>query len=278
MKKEETIPLFAVCDSEFLPFALTTFLSVLRHTKRKIQFHIVHNGTLSARECRDANQLIADKAGSEIEFFHWKDEKEFSTKGSGFPAIVFARLLLPELFPQYDRAIYLDSDMLVERDIGELYDTPLEGRAIGAVPEDLWKDVFQKNGFFDPENKITYREYYGNLGITPDHPYCNSGLLLMDMALLRQLGIGKIVRQHSKDKLRFPDQDLLNAYLKDTILPLDRCWNNLFYTPDPEGRQIIHYLQKPWKSSFGSAYFAHDLAFYASDSIVLPGACGIASL
>ena len=274
MNITQKIPLFAVCDSEYLPFAVATFLSVLQHTKREVLLHIVHDGTLSAKQCQQVNRLFCQLTGSPVSFLHWKNEEKISTKGSGFPALVFARLLLPELFPQYDRAIYLDSDMLMERDIGELFDTPLENRAIGAVPENLWKEVFSTNAFFDPENKITYREYYQKLGLSPDHPYCNSGLLLMDMALLRKIQIGKIVSAHCNDKLRFPDQDLLNAYLKDMILPLDASWNNLFYTPDPPAQQNIHFLQKPWKNSSASAYFGHywqfmrkTPGFYRADNV-----------
>ena len=42
----------------------------------------------------------------------------------------FARFAIPELAGYAGKALYLDADMLVFRDIGELWDIPLEGRSV----------------------------------------------------------------------------------------------------------------------------------------------------
>lgn len=48
--------------------------------------------------------------------------------------IVFARYLLPDLLPaSVDRVIYLDLDVLVQKDLAELWDVDLEGHLIAAA-------------------------------------------------------------------------------------------------------------------------------------------------
>ncbi len=48
----------------------------------------------------------------------------------------FARFAIPELAGYRGRAVYLDADMLVFRDIGELWDIPFEGASV-AVQEEI---------------------------------------------------------------------------------------------------------------------------------------------
>lgn len=46
-----------------------------------------------------------------------------------FTLTIYFRLFLAQMFPQYDKGIYLDSDIVVPGDISQLYQTPLTGRA-----------------------------------------------------------------------------------------------------------------------------------------------------
>lgn len=57
--------------------------------------------------------------------------------------------LATELFSEYDRMLYLDCDTLVLGDITELFDTDLEGKALGAVEEYSFRyKEFQQNPVF----------------------------------------------------------------------------------------------------------------------------------
>lgn len=48
--------------------------------------------------------------------------------------IVFARYLIPSLLPEnVERVIYLDQDVLVQKDLAELWDVDMEGHPIAAA-------------------------------------------------------------------------------------------------------------------------------------------------
>ena len=81
------------------------------------------------------------------------------------------RLLLPELLPEYKSIVYIDCDVIVRQDIGELYrDTKLEDNYLGVVFEAPIED-----------QAVRFRA----LGCDPQR-YFNSGFLLMNLEQMRQ--------------------------------------------------------------------------------------------
>jgi lipopolysaccharide biosynthesis glycosyltransferase len=87
----------------------------------------------------------------------------------------FARRMIGDLLPvEATRCVYLDTDMLFELDIVQLYSTDLEGRVIAAVPDgdSAWDYVQLKR-----------------LGL--DHGrYCDAGLFAADLTCWREQEIG----------------------------------------------------------------------------------------
>ena len=52
---------------------------------------------------------------------------------SGLPPSTLVRISLPDVLNDIRRVIYLDADVVVMADLGELFDAPLDGRPLGAV-------------------------------------------------------------------------------------------------------------------------------------------------
>ena len=103
MDQNETIRIFCGGDrSQQLPFKVFAY-SVARHTQRAVEVRTIDN----------ALAPIPDDP-------RHKPYTEFS----------FARFAIPALCGHQGRAVYMDSDMLVFADIGELWDTDTEGAAI----------------------------------------------------------------------------------------------------------------------------------------------------
>ena len=243
------IPVFLVCDTEYLPFALTTILSVLEHCSRKIIFHLLHDGSISPREIKTAQTLVST-AGGEIVFTKWQNGDCFKTWSKRFPPLVYVRLLLPEMFPQYDRAIFMDADILVSKDISELYNFDLKGKFIGAVPEGTWINSYKQNVPLDKKfQNIGFAEYYDKLGFSPQNTYYNAGVLLLDMKELRKANAAGILLKHAYGDLLYQDQDILNVFMNDWIAPLPTCWNKTYRLGEYEAGTMRHFIDKPWQNS-----------------------------
>lgn len=103
MSEPDPIRVFCGGDrSQQLPFEVFAH-SVARHTARPVQVRTIDNALAP---------IPADP--------RFKPYTEFS----------FARFVIPALCGYRGRAIYMDSDMLVSADIGEMWDTQMEGAAI----------------------------------------------------------------------------------------------------------------------------------------------------
>ena len=162
----------------------------------------------------------------------------------------YLRLFMTEfLDPSVDKILYLDSDLLVCADIGELWQIDLGDFYLGAAPE--------------PYNR-SHRE---PLGFGPSDLYVNSGVMLVNVAKWRRDNVlPKFMRFAftNAEKLPSVDQDILNSVFRGRILNIGYKWNwqALFPRFEP-GRlgmslseyedmkrhpRIVHYTSgyKPW--------------------------------
>jgi len=137
----------------------------------------------------------------------------------------YLRLCLPELLPdRCERALYLDSDMLVTSSLTPLWTEPFDGTALCAVQDYYTPYVSSTRGL----------DYYCELGLAPHTPYFNAGVMAINLSYWRTHGVGRAALQHIetyRDRLNFHDQEGLNAVVAGNWKPLDPAWN-LFVTPD----------------------------------------------
>ena len=124
--------------------------------------------------------------------------------------VTYYRLLLPRLLPERDeRVIYLDCDILVNTDLGELWEHPLGDRSLAAVA--------------DPEFQS-----WARLGIDPSGGYFNAGVLLLDLAAIRRdqsFDAALRFSQEHPEALTWSDQCALNKVFSQQWATLDTRWN-----------------------------------------------------
>lgn len=131
----------------------------------------------------------------------------------------YFRILVGSLLPQtVERAIYLDADVIVEQDLGLLWELDLADHPIGAAPDWIVQKVSSANGL------ATWRE----LGLGASQTYFNAGVLLIDLARWRREETEARVLAYlekNRARVRWWDQDGLNAVLGKDFLELDPRWN-----------------------------------------------------
>ena len=132
-----------------------------------------------------------------------------------YPREMYYRLLAGNILPKdLHRILYLDPDILVINPLRPLWETDIDGYLFAAAAHtgktELANDV----------NRL-------RLGV--DHPYYNSGVLLMNLDRCRQeINPEKLFAdtQAHRSELVLPDQDLLNLLYGNQISSLsDALWN-----------------------------------------------------
>lgn len=159
----------------------------------------------------------------------------------------YSRLLLDTKLPKsVDKCLWLDTDLIFNSDVGQLYDTDLTPFTVGAV-EDI------SVSHMTPE--LT-KHLKGDLHIENPKDYFNSGVLLVNLDKWRKESVGikalAFAREHYH-LMHAQDQDVLNAVLKDQWLHLDGKWNQSQYLPHLNEKEgIIHLIgkKKPWHADY----------------------------
>lgn len=193
-------------------------------------------------------KLVEDYPNFEMEFKFMKQSLDMITdrienrlRSDYFTMTIYFRIFIPDMYPEYDKAIYIDSDIIVPGDISELYDTDMHDNLIGVVTDGSVNDV--------PELQRYMTESLGlKLG-----DYFNSGMLLMNMKELRNVHLAEhflyLLNKYHFDCVA-PDQDYLNSMCYGKIEYLDSCWDAMpnRNKPEIENPKIIHYnlFDKPW--------------------------------
>ena len=165
---------------------------------------------------------------------------------------IFAAKFLPE---DVDRVLYLDPDLVVIKPLYQLYNIDMDGYYFAAASH-VGKFLTNLNAL--------------RLKMEDDTPYINSGVMMMNLKLLRQEQDFSQVFDYIDKKrhaLILPDQDVISAVYGSRILQINPYLYNmndrLMLLPDglangitpewvKENSVIIHYFgrNKPWKERY----------------------------
>ncbi len=135
------------------------------------------------------------------------------------PVQTYFRLLLPYALPEWDKAVFLDSDLIIQKDVGILYDQPMEGaRLLAAHDAD---GTAQFNG------SLPWMRDYGKkvLHMQDQTQYFQAGVLVMDLAALRRSCTLETVVRLAEKQYIYCDQDVLNQLHENFVHYLDMRWN-----------------------------------------------------
>lgn len=247
------IPIFFAIDDDYAPYLSVAIGSLIENasTDRGYSYilHIIHKG-LSEENIRRLGSLA--RSGFKIEFTEMgdclrpiTDRVENHLRKGQFTLTIYFRLFLADMFPQYDKGIYLDSDIVVPGDISQLFETELpEDKAFAACTD------------LSIQNIPVLVDYLENAVGVPRMEYINSGVLVMNFKFFREHDFARRFLE-LLDKWHFdsvaPDQDYLNAMCAGRIVYLDKSWDVMPNKSQSElpSPNLIHYnlFDKPWRVS-----------------------------
>lgn len=237
------IPIFFSVDDKYAPYLSVALYSLAQNANKKYTYKVTilyRKGMLSVSNMGNIIKNIPNHFA--IDFINMDDRLETITdrienrlRCDYFTPIIFYRLFIPAMFPEYKKAIYLDSDIVVLGDISTLFNTNIDQYLLGAC-----KDYFAGEML----------ENYLNVFVGVDKTeYFNSGILLMNLEKLRSLKLDEhflyLYNTYHFECIA-PDQDYLNAMCKGKVLSLSQSWNTMprsEYDDNMESNiNIIHFF------------------------------------
>jgi lipopolysaccharide biosynthesis glycosyltransferase len=215
-------PIFVACgadDAYAMPLAVTV-RSLLDNLEagRSVRLFVLDGGLTPSSRRRLLESWAHDRL--DVEWLEPDLALLASVKVSGhIPLASYFRLLAADLVPSsVDRLLYLDSDLVVLTSLADLWSVDLDGHPLGAVQDLNAPYVSRPNGLAT----------WGELRLPADRKYWNAGVLLLDLARWRREALGKKVLayvQQNRGRIRWHDQDGLNAVLGGDCRELDHRWN-----------------------------------------------------
>lgn len=231
-------------NDKFIAYAKDLLLSISKNNTEMLKIYFLYI-EISQVKIQELKSFVEKILNSKIYFF--KIDKSIL---SGLPttntdgSVYFGPEAYLRLFAQYilpksiDRVLYLDIDILCNNSLKELYNIDFKNKYYVAC-EDTGVSFEDKK----------------RLGLKEEDKYINSGVLLINLKLLRIKQDIKELKNfihQKKEILAYPDQDILNMLYKKKFLIVSNKYN---YTPFRNQKQIkkivlYHYVGKikPWNT------------------------------
>ncbi len=252
------IPIFFAVDDNYAPYLAVSMRSLIDNASPDYQYNIYilidklneFNTTVLCNMATDNVSVetinVTKKLDALGDMLHLRD---YYTKTT------YYRFFIPALFPQYERGLYFDCDIVVKGDISQLYNVALGDNILAAAPEEvmLMVDVFG-----------TYVEAVLEV---PRNEYFSAGILVMNLEKMRRVALEEqFVDILGRRTFRVTqDQDYLNVLCRGDFLMLDSGWNKTacYDAPVDTPVNIIHYKinWKPWH--YRGVRFEDDFWYYA---------------
>ncbi len=241
---DPTVHIFYACDDAFIKYTVVSLSSMIRSADPNGRYH-VHILYTAVEESSKQQVLALARDNWEIRF---DDVSDYLTSITDklpirdyYSKTTYYRLFIAEMFPELDKAIYIDSDTVVQGDIRRLFMTDLRDAYVGACHEQAMVQVDEYG---------TYAEKV--VGVSR-YNFFNAGVLLINCRQFRlKYVLDQFIRYlHTYDFVVTQDEDYLNLICKDHVYWLDQRWNTEIFGEIPypiEEAHILHYIMqsKPW--------------------------------
>lgn len=244
---KEIIPIFFTIDDKYALYNGVAIKSLIENASKDYKYKIIIlHQDLSEESIEKISKMKTDNVDIEITYMKENlkmitDRVENRLRCDYFTLSIYFRIFIADMYPQYEKGIYIDSDIVVPGDISELYNIELKDNILAASPDYSIREI--------PE----LMHYVENAVGVNKNEYINSGVLLMNLKKMREKKLGtnflELLNKYHFDCVA-PDQDYINAMCNGQIVFLNEEWDAM---PNDNKEKLtnprlIHYnlFAKPW--------------------------------
>lgn len=287
--ENNNVAIFLSANDFYVPY-VSVVLESLKYnaTKNKNYDVIIVHHDISEKNQTILKKQLETEENISLRFFQIKRYgKMFESlflRGH-FVLETYYRLLMPEILKHYKKALYIDSDLVLNSDPADLFETDVDGFLLAACRDADTAGLY--NGY-EP-NKKEYMDKI--LKIKNPYDYFQAGVILFNLEEFRKkYTTKKMLTFAGKYKWQLLDQDVLNYLAQGRVRYVNMSWNvmtdwagirinqiislaphylNKEYMEARNNPKIIHYAgpDKPWNQPFSDMAeyfwkFARNTPFY----------------
>lgn len=237
-----------ICDSHYaMPTAVAiTSLICNKNPNTYYEIYIIA-ADLSDNEIKKFFKLR--KSNVDIHIIKTSSEKFKSiNKFAYVTSTACLKFDLPDLIPNQDKVLYLDSDVIIQKDLSDLFEINIKDYYAGVI-----KDIALIDNHLNVNN------------------YFNSGVMLLNLKLMREndSSTALLNMRKSLNKLVYMDQDCFNIFFNNKVKLLPVIYN-YFYNVYLQGKEkySLKRINKCFETNYSSlddikkdSYILHFVSF-----------------
>lgn len=241
------IPIFFTIDDSYAPFLAVALNSAIKNSdlqrgyKAIVLYQDLGADNISRLQALQTENFKIELMPIRANMEALDDRMSNRLRCDYFTLTIYFRLFIPSMFPQYDKGIYIDSDVVLTDDIAKLFDIDIGENYIGACNDLSIADIPPLVAYTEKAVGVNAKEYI------------NSGVLLMNLKKMRDDDLEghflSLLNKYHFDSIA-PDQDYLNAMCNGKIYYLEEKWDTMPNDAKPmlTETSLIHYnlFSKPW--------------------------------
>ena len=241
------IPIFFTIDDSYAPFLAVALNSAIKNSdpqrnyKAVVLYQDLGADNISRLQALQTENFKIELMPIRANMEALDDRMSNRLRCDYFTLTIYFRLFIPSMFPQYDKGIYIDSDVVLTDDIAKLFDIDIGENYIGACNDLSIADIPPLVAYTEKAVGVNAKEYI------------NSGVLLMNLKKMRDDDLEghflALLNKYHFDSIA-PDQDYLNAMCNGKIYYLEDKWDTMPNDAKPmlTETSLIHYnlFSKPW--------------------------------
>lgn len=242
--QENNIAIAITSSNEYAPFLGVLLKSIVENSDNQNNYDII---VLEKSISKENKRILQDELEGKnnfllryIEISNYLDKYKFHT-GFHITVMTYCRLLLLDILSEYSKVVYLDSDVVVNKDIASLFNIDLTGKMIAAARDSVmagWDNIEVDAGdIMDEQYRKEQYEYNVNeIGVKNIFAYFNAGIVVMNLYEFRKKYTSRdLLTMASSTNWKWFDQDVLNkiCYGKSVLLP--QKWNVMCHNEEAEG-------------------------------------------
>ena len=227
-----------ICDDKYALPTMVCIQSIIMNTNADTTIHVCTFG-LSDENMTSFNRLSTDKVKVIVDVFAsdmYSDLLNRINQKSHVTPTALIKFELSSYFKELDRLLYIDSDIIVRKDLSTLFTSDLSGLYLAASYE-FYKYLENK--------RYRFRKHWD------ESFFFNSGVMLLNLKKMREDNISEKLWDYklNRAKTTLMDQESLIAICSEKALHLPIRWN---FNPVFYNQEYLEDINKVYNASYSS--------------------------
>lgn len=239
--------------------------SLQKYSESKFNVYIIVDGD-TEKYLQMFKPFINDKMNIQLVSSKIIDDNINPSYGKRLTNLTYAKLVIPTLFPDLDRMLYIDYDaIIVNKGLEWFYNIDFRDNYVACSEDRIVYNYLEgwHGGFFGWEEGDVFRD---------SKLYFNAGIMLFNLKKIRQNGKDKEMMEVLKTPKPFQrvileDQSLLNHIFKNTALRVNPIFNSFC----PQVTHCFNNIQ--WKKHFKQMFNIDNKRQFFDNVIICHFAC-----